>query len=95
MAGIESSAHDIDITSRIDCEVKTAISDLNEVILDALALRKLLRVDELSRTELPGPSLLCGIGVNRDDTLCSSLGQRVDARKADAANTEDGGVRVL
>ena len=85
--------------SHISCgikgEVQSPVSDLDEVILDALASRELTRVHEVRRAELSCPSFLLGIRINCDDTRGSHEGRSVDNAEANAATAEDSNGRVL
>lgn len=68
VASLQRRAHDMHIACAVERVVQTAISDLDEMVLDALALGELSRVDELVRAELLRPGFLAWIRVDRDDT---------------------------
>jgi hypothetical protein len=48
VAAFKSLAHDADVASAVKRKVKTAIRLVNQVLDDALALREVLGVDEVS-----------------------------------------------
>ena len=63
------------------------------MVLDALALGELCRVDELVRAELLRPRLLAGVRVDRDDAGRAHEGGGGDDPEPDraAAENRDGG----
>ena len=55
------------IASSVEGEVQPAISDLDQVILDALALWERRRVDKLGSTHLLCPRFFIGVRIDSDD----------------------------
>ena len=67
VARFKSRTHDMNVARAVKRVVEAAVGDFDEVVLDALALGELRRVDEVCRTHLLCPRLLAGIGVDGDD----------------------------
>jgi hypothetical protein len=91
----QSERHRSHISCGIKGKIQSPVSDLDEVILDALASRELAWVHKVCRTELPCPSFSPGIRINCDDTRGSHEGGSVDNAEANAATAEDSNGRVL
>ena len=83
------------VSSGIKSEIQPPIGDLDKVILDALASRKLGRIHEVRRTELPRPNFLLWICINSDDARGFHKGRSIDDAKANAATTEHSNGRAL
>lgn len=47
VTGFQSLPHDLDVSCGVEGEVATAVRHLNQLVDDALSLRKLLGVDEV------------------------------------------------
>jgi hypothetical protein len=77
------------IACRVKGEVKPTIREFDEVILDTLSIRELLRVDKIGRAKLARPRFLCGIYVNCNHARRPGEVSRVDTTQANAATTED------
>lgn len=79
------------ISGAIKCVVESSVGNIDEMVGDGLALRKVSRIDELHfvPSELLGPGFLVGIGVDCDDTGGPNHPSRVDDAEADAATAKD------
>lgn len=93
VAGLEGRAHDMDVSSGIEGEVKTTVSELNKFLLDGSA--HVLGVDEVSSTELPGPGLLLVVNVNDIDLASLAGSSTLNNGQTDAASTEDSDIVTL
>ena len=83
------------VASAVEGEVQTAIGDVDEVILDPLALRKRGGIHELGSAELLRPFLLPGVDIDSDDPASTTDGGGGDDSKANGANTKHRDVGVL
>lgn len=80
VAGLESTPHDVDVTSAVEGVIAATIRHLNQLLLDALALGQLQRVDEVGSTELLRPLLLAVVNIDDDDLACTLLDGTLDDR---------------
>jgi hypothetical protein len=94
VAGLERSAHDVDVTCAVECVVAAAVGHLDELLLDALGA-ELGGVDEVSGTELLRPLLLGVVYVDNDDLAGLVLDSTLDDGQTDTASTEDSDVGAL
>ena len=78
------------VASAVESEVQTAVSQLNQVVLDLLALGKLGGVHEVGGTELARPGLLVGVGVDGDDTRSLHESRCGNDTETDGTTAEDG-----
>ena len=88
MAGLESGTHDTDVTGAVEGVVTTAISHLDQVLLDGLA-GELGGVDEVGGTELTGPGLLAVVDIDGNDHAGLVLNGTLHDGQTDTAGTED------
>jgi hypothetical protein len=94
VAGLERSAHDVDVTCAVECVVAAAVGHLDELLLDALRA-ELGGVDEVSGTELLRPLLLGVVYVDNDDLAGLVLDSTLDDGQTNTASTEDSNVGAL
>lgn len=94
VAGLERSAHDVDVTCAVECVVAAAVGHLDELLLDALGA-ELGGVDEVGGTELLGPLLLAVVYVDNNDLASLVLDRSLDDGQTDTASAEDGNVGAL
>ena len=83
------------VTSSIEGEVQSAIGDLDQVILDPLALWERRRVDKLGGAHLPCPLLLTGIRIDGDDAGGTNNRRGGDDAESDGSASKDGDVGAL
>lgn len=95
MARLERGTHDVHVAGGVEREVEPAVGDLDQVVLDALALGEIFGVHELGRTEFFRPGFLVWVRVDGDDPARACLGESVECAETDTAAAEDGGVRAL
>lgn len=77
VAGLESSAHNVDITRAVKGVVATAVGHLNEFLLDAL-VAELGGIDKVCGAELLCPLLLGVVDIDYDDHASLVLGGSLD-----------------
>ena len=77
VAGLESSAHDVDVACAVKGVVATAIGHFNKLLLDALAA-ELGGVDKVGRAKLLGPLFFGIVDINNDDLASLVLGSSLD-----------------
>lgn len=94
VAGLESSAHDTDVTCAVKGVVAATVSHLNQVLLDSLA-RQLGGVNEVGGTELAGPGLLAVVDIDSNDHTSLILDGTLHDGQTDTASTEDSHVGTL
>ena len=94
VAGLEGSAHDVDVARAVEGVVAPSIRHLDELLLDALGAQ-LAGVDEVGSAELLGPLLLGVVDVDDDDLAGLVLHRALDDGETDAARAEDGNVGAL
>mmetsp|Transcript_139167 Transcript_139167/g.346900 ORF Transcript_139167/g.346900 Transcript_139167/m.346900 type:complete len:331 (-) Transcript_139167:631-1623(-) len=85
---LERRAHDLRIACAIEGVVHTELCHAHDLRLDALPLRKVLRVDSVRGTPLLGEFQLVRQQVHRDDPRGSCLHQALDDAQAHRANPE-------
>ena len=95
MGRLERRPHHLHVTRAVKREIEPTVGDVNEVVLDALALRQRKWVDEVGGTELGRPRLLGRVGVNSNDTRGADLLCGVDDAETNCTDTEDGHGGVL
>ena len=83
------------ISRAVKGKVQATIGDVNEMVLDALALRERSRVYELGRAKLVRPRLLAWVGVDCNDPCRPNEGGSRDYTETDGTAAEDGDVRAL
>lgn len=83
------------VTRAVKGVVEATVGDLDQVVLDLLALGQLCGVHELSRAELARPFLLVGVGVDRDDARRLDEGGSCYNAETDSAAAEDSDGGVL
>ena len=94
VAGLESGAHHVDISSAVKGVVTTTVSHLNQLLLNGLVL-EVVGVDKVSRAKLVGPLLLGRVDID-DDDLAGLVGHStLNDGETDAASTEDSNVVAL
>ena len=94
VAGLESGAHHVDISSAVKGVVTTTVSHLNQLLLNGLVL-EVVGVDKVSRAKLVGPLLLGRVDID-DDDLAGLVGHStLNDGETDAASTEDSNVGAL
>lgn len=76
------------IASAVKSVVQTAISEFNKVVLNLCSFRKLCGVHKVGRTELLGPCLLGGVGVDGDDAGGTNEDRCVDDTETNGSDTE-------
>lgn len=82
------------ITSAVKSVVETAIGDINQMVLDALAIRESGGVYKFGCAELACPRLLARVRVDRNDARRANESRCRDDAETDgtAAEDRDGGV---
>lgn len=83
------------VASSVEGEVQPAIGDLDQVILDALALRESHRVDKVGGTHLSCPRLFAGIRIDGDDAGGTNNRRGGDDAQTDGSASEDSDVGAL
>lgn len=91
MAGLQRSAHDVDVTRAVERVIAAAVSHLDQLLLDALVLQ-VVGVDEIRGAELLGPLLLGRVDVHDDDLAGLVDHGTLHDGETDAAGAEDGAV---
>lgn len=94
MAGLESGAHDTDVTRAVEGVVATAVSHLDQLLLDSLAV-ELSGVDEVGGTELAGPFLLGVVDIDGNDLASLVLNSTLHNGKTDTSSTENSNIGAL
>jgi hypothetical protein len=94
VAGLESSAHDVDVTSAVKGVVAATVGHLNELLLDGLVL-EVVRVDKVRCAELVCPLLLARVDIDDDDLASLVDYSTLNNRETNAASAEDGNVGAL
>mmetsp|Transcript_22987 Transcript_22987/g.34289 ORF Transcript_22987/g.34289 Transcript_22987/m.34289 type:complete len:469 (+) Transcript_22987:788-2194(+) len=88
---LQSLSHHLHVACAIEGEIYTKASFLDDVRLHGSSLRQLLRIDSVCGAPLPSHFQLVFQQVNSDDLGAASLGQGLEHREADGAETKDGG----
>ena len=88
VAGLESSAHDVDVASAVESVVTTAVGQLDKLVNDSL-VAELSGVNEVGRAKLASPLLLGGVHVDDDDLARLVHDGALDDGQTDTAGTED------
>ncbi|ANB11641.1 hypothetical protein AWJ20_4462 [Sugiyamaella lignohabitans] len=86
VTSLQSTAHDIDITSTVKGEVKTTVSDFNQVLSNWLVHS--LGVDEVGSTELGSPFLLFVINVDNNDLTGLTSSSTLNNRQTNTTSTK-------
>lgn len=94
VAGLESSAHDPDVTSTVEGIITATISHLNQVLLNGLA-GELSGVNEVGSAELASPGLFSIIDINSNDHTGLVLDRTLHNRQTNTADTEDSDIAAL
>ena len=95
MAGLQSSTHDVNVSSAVEGVVATAVGELDQLVDHRGALGEGGRVDKVGSAELARPLLFAGVDID-DDDLGSTVGNgTLDDAEADAAGAEDGDLAAL
>lgn len=94
MAGLESSAHNANVTSAVESVVATAVGHLDQVLLDGLA-GELGGVDEVGGTKLAGPGLLTIVDIDGNNHTSLVLDGTLHDGETDTAGTEDRHIGTL
>lgn len=95
VACLEGCPHHFHIASRVKGEIETAVCNLDEVILDALAPRQGHWVDEVGRAHLFCPFFFLRIHVYGDYTRCANHRCSGNNSETDSTTPEDGNTRAL
>ena len=78
------------VSSSVEGIIKAAVGDFDQVVLDALALRKRSGVHKLMRAELACPRLFVRVRVDGDDTRRADEGRSRNHTKTNGTATENG-----
>ena len=95
VASLKSSTHDVNISSAVKSKVQTTIGDLDEVVLDLLALGQIARVDEAGSAKVLSPFLLSRVGIDGDYLAGADLRSGGDAAEANGTAAKDSDGRAL
>ena len=95
VTSLQSSAHDMNVTSAIEREVQSSVGDCDEMILDLLSFSELEGVDEVGGTELLGPRFLARVSINGYDPAGTDASGRVDDTKTNCTTAKDSHGRIL
>lgn len=83
------------IASGVKGKVQPAISDIDQVVLNALALRERRRVDEFGSTHFLCPRIFRGVRIDSNDPRSTDYRRGRDDTETDGTASENGDVGAL
>lgn len=89
VARLKCLSHDLDIARAVESEIRTtAISHLDQLVDDTLAVLQLRGVDKVGRSEFFAPLLLVIVRVDGNDLACLARGGTLNDCIIEAVSAE-------